>query len=149
MKAKPLFSSDRGFGQLSLSKSFPIQPLSSDSNKEKGKIKLLKKSPSISLSEFLNRKLTKNSNPSKTIQNKLKPFLGIEGKIGKKRGISEVDTVTPDESVFKQFNHYKKEIEREVEEYREIHGGSEPEGSTEPDLTKLCNPFRVLSKGGD
>ncbi|KAI3974107.1 hypothetical protein MKX01_002277 [Papaver californicum] len=112
MKSKPLFPSDRGFGQLSPSKSFPIQPLSSDFNKEKGKIKLLKKNPSISLSEFLNRKLTKNSNPSKTIQ----------------------------------FNHSKKEIEREVEECREIHGGSEPESSTEPDLMKLCNPFGVFSK---
>ncbi|RZC80771.1 hypothetical protein C5167_043343 [Papaver somniferum] len=149
MKSKPLFSSDRGFGQLSLSKSFPIKPLSSDSNNEEGKIKLLKKNPSISLSEFLNRKVTSNSNPSKTIQNKQKPFLGIEGKVGNKRGISEGDTVVLDESVFKQFNHSKKEIEREVEECREVDGGSEPEGSTEPDLTKPCNPFCVSSKGGD
>ncbi|MCL7032608.1 hypothetical protein MKW94_019554 [Papaver nudicaule] len=150
MKSKPLVSSDRGFGQLSLSKSFQIKPLSGDSNKEEGKIKLSKKNPSISLSEFLNRKLTTNSNPSKTIQNKQKPFLGIEGIVGKKRGISEVDTVVLDESVFKQFNHSKKEIDREVEEEcREIDGGSELEGSNGRDLTKLCNPFRVSSKGGD
>ncbi|OVA01588.1 hypothetical protein BVC80_9073g19 [Macleaya cordata] len=157
MKSKQPSSSDRGFGQLSLPSSFQFKSLSGDSSKEEGQTKPSKKNdnPSISLSDFLNRKLSRNSIQSKTVQRKQKPFSSLLGitagsvqeQIGTKRcrGAGEVDLVL-DETVFKQFNYPK----REKEEYGESGGAAELEEvsttPTEQDLMKQRNPFRVSSK---